>query len=434
MNRKTITTFCKAAVVVAILAQMPVSLNAQVATLDQCQQAAERNYPLVRRYALIEQTQEASVERIGRGWMPQIQLTGQATLQNRVVTLPDALTDMMARQGVEVRGLSKGQYRIGADVSQNIYDGGRVRGQQEVVRRQGDVERAENEVGLYQVRQRVNELYFGLLLVDERISHNEILQELLRANEEKLQSMYDHGTASLYDLNTVKAERIGVRQQLSELRVQRHSLAMTLSAFTGMTVEEVVKPAAIDAAQLQGRRPELLLADQRITLADAQERVLRSNRLPMVSVFASGYYGYPGYDMYHDMFSRNWTLNGMVGLRVSWNLGWLWTDKSDRRRISLQRSMAENQRETFLFNNHIEQIQRNDEMEKYRRLMDDDAEVLELRTQMRRAAESKLGHGIIAVKDLVRDITDESAARTQLSIHEISLLKAMYDLKYAVGE
>lgn len=403
-------------------------LNAGAQTLDECQAAAEANYPLIKKYGLIESTSELTVDNIGKGWYPQIKASAQVTAQNHVVELPGALREMIASRGADVKGLGKVQYRVGVDVSQLLYDGGRIRSQQEVARRQGDVERGQNEVALFQVRKRINDLYFGILLVDDRLVQNEATLELLRTNEKKLNSMYEKGTASLYDRNAVRAERLKAEQRRKELQVQRRSLAIVLSVFIGREVGEITRPqpVAIDGSAAS-RRPELRLADRQIALADAKERQLNASRLPTISAFASGYYGYPGYDMYHDMFSRNMTVNGMIGIRVGWDLGWLWTRRNDHRRIAVERGLAENYRETFTFNNHLEQIEYDDEMEKYKKLVADDEEILELRIQMRRAAESKLDHGIIAASDLVSDITNESDARTALSMHQIQYLKSMYD-------
>ena len=69
------------------------------------------------------------------------------------------------------------------------------------------MQQAQTDVGLYAVRQRVNELYFALLLLDEQLALNRDLQTLLAANEKKLQSLYKRGVAAECDYNTVRAER-----------------------------------------------------------------------------------------------------------------------------------------------------------------------------------------------------------------------------------
>ena len=65
--------------------------------------------------------------------------------------------------------------------------------------------------------------------------------------------------------------------------------------------------------------------------------------------------------------------------------------------------------------------------------MADDTEIIALRTKVRKAAESKLQHGIIAVNDLVKEINNENAAKVQQRVHEINLLKELYDQKYTIN-
>ncbi len=155
--------------------------------------------------------------------------------------------------------------------------------------------------------------------------------------------------------------------------------------------------------------------------------------MPKLGVFAQGYYGYPGYNMFEDMLSRKFSWNGMIGARLTWNIGALYTRKNDKAKLNVQRSMFNVQRETFLFNNNLEQIQQNENIGRYRSLMADDEEIIVLRQSIRKAAESKLAHGIIDVNDLVREINAENAARVQQTVHEIEMLKEIYDQKFTNG-
>jgi outer membrane protein TolC len=335
------------------------------------------------------------------------------------------------QMGLNMKGLRKDQYRIGIDVNQTVYDGGVIRSQKEIAQRQGAIEEAQTEVTMYQVRSRVNEMYFALLLLDEQITLNADLQELLSSSEKKLESMFKHGTAAESDYLSVKAERLNVVQQATNLQAQRRTLAMMLSTFCGIEVQQVQKPVQYAAmpSQQSVQRPELKVIEAQLRLADAQEKSLDAALMPKVGVFAQGFYGYPGYNMFDDMMRHRWSLNGMVGARLSWNIGALYTRKNDKAKIQLQREMAATSRDVFLFNNNLEQMQQNENMERYRRLMADDDEIIALRSSVRKAAESKLAHGIIDVNDLLKEINAENNAQVQKSIHEIEMLKEMYNLK-----
>ena len=416
------------------LLSLPLLLQAQ--TLEECQKAAEENYPLIRQYGLIEKTTELTVANIQKGWLPQVSASAQATYQSDVTSWPDEMKGLMSSMGVNMKGLKKDQYRVGIDISQTIYDGGSISSQKAIAREQGKVLSAQNEANIYNVRARVNEMYFATLLLDEQIVLNKDLRTLLEGNEKKLASMVKNGTAAESDLQNVKAERLNVEQQLVSLESQKQTMMRMLTTFCGIEVKEVQKPV-LPSVTLQneqvGQRPELKALDAQINLLNVQEKALDSQLMPKLGVFAQGFYGYPGLNMFEDMMRHRWSWNAMIGARLSWNLGALYTRKNDKAKLSSQREQVRVSRDVFLFNNNLEQLQQNEEITRYRKLMADDEEIISLRSSVRKAAESKLSHGIIDVNDLVREINNENAARVQRSMHEIQLLKEIYDNKYTTN-
>lgn len=412
---------------------LPIPVQAQTVTPDECQQLAQENYPLIKQYDLIRQTTDYTVSNISKGWLPQISAMAQATYQSDVMTLPDPLQKMLGQQGLDAKGLRKDQYRIGIDINQTIYDGGLISGQKNVARLEGEVQTAQTATDLYAIRQRINDLYFGILLLDEKIQLNKDLQVLLRSNLDKLNSMLSHGIAMQSDVNVIRAEILKAEQQATELASSRKSLMDMLAVFIGKEITELAMPQNVTAQTQGNNRPELHLFDTQIELANAQESLLNARLLPKLSVFAQGHYGYPGYDRFDAMFNRTWKLNGMVGVRLSWNIGALYTRKNDRAKLDTRRGLIESARKTFLFNNHLLEIQRNDGIVKYRQLISDDREIVSLRSDVRRAAESKLEHGIIDTNNLLQEITRENQSRIDLSTHTILMLKEIYDLKYTMN-
>lgn len=420
-------------IVIALL-MLPMSALGQ--TLDECQQAAEKNYPLIQQYGLIEKTTRLTIVNIQKGWLPQVSAQAQATYQSDVTAWPNEMKTMMSGMGIDMQGLTKDQYRVGIDVQQTIYDGGVIGSQKRIAREQGKVQTAQNEVNIYHIRKRVNEMYFGLLLIDEQIKLNNDLQTMLAGNENKLESMTKRGTAAESDLQSVKAERLNAVQKATELASQKQMLQRMLSTFCGMEVTEVRKPqvkADGGGVMAENRRPELKALDAQLSVLNAQEKALNAALMPKVGVFAQGFYGYPGMNMFEDMMRHKWSWNGIIGARITWNIGALYTRKNDKAKLQLQRNMTENSREVFLFNNYLDQIQQNEDIARYQKLMAQDGEIISLRQAVRKAAESKLAHGIIDVNDLVREIIQENAACVQQSVHEIEMLREIYDNKYTTN-
>lgn len=422
----------KKLLLLSVLAVLFPAVRAQ--SLEECRQAAEHNYPIIRQYDLIARTTELTVRNIQKAWFPQISVTAQGSYQNKVTAWPENLQGMFAQMGIQLQGLSRDQYKVGIDVRQTLFDGGTIGSRREIARGEGAVQAAQTEVDLYKIGQRVHEMYFGLLLLDEQLRLNADVNALLRSNEAQLAAMLKSGTASAGDFENVKAERLSAEQQQTELLSQRQTLQRLLSLFCGIPVDSIRRPAVPNLPSGENKRPELLLFDRRLQLTAAQEKAVDAQLLPQLGLFAQGYYGNPGLNLFEDMMKRRWSWNGIAGLKLTWNLSALYTHRNEKSKLRVQRELIENARQQFLFNNQLDETQQSENVRRFRAIAQRDGEIIALRTAVRKAAESKLAHGIIDVNGLLREINKENAAKTQQAIHEIDMLKAMYDLKFSHNE
>ena len=422
----------KKLLLLSVLAVLFPAVRAQ--SLEECRQAAEHNYPIIRQYDLIARTTELTVRNIQKAWFPQISVTAQGSYQNKVTAWPENLQGLFAQMGLQLQGLSRDQYKVGIDVRQTLFDGGTIGSRREIARGEGAVQAAQTEVDLYKIGQRVHEMYFGLLLLDEQLRLNADVNALLRSNEAQLAAMLKSGTASAGDFENVKAERLSAEQQQTELLSQRQTLQRLLSLFCGIPVDSIRRPAVPNLPSGENKRPELRLFDRRLQLTDAQEKAVDAQLLPQLGLFAQGYYGNPGLNLFEDMMKRRWSWNGIAGLKLTWNLSALYTHRNEKSKLRVQRELIENARQQFLFNNQLDETQQSENVRRFRAIAQRDGEIIALRTAVRKAAESKLAHGIIDVNGLLREINKENAAKTQQAIHEIDMLKAMYDLKFSHNE
>ena len=400
----------KKLLLLSVLAVLFPAVRAQ--SLEECRQAAEHNYPIIRQYDLIARTTELTVRNIQKAWFPQISVTAQGSYQNKVTAWPENLQGLFAQMGLQLQGLSRDQYKVGIDVRQTLFDGGAIGSRREIARGEGAVQAAQTEVDLYKIGQRVHEMYFGLLLLDEQLRLNADVNAILRSNEAQLAAMLKNGTASAGDFENVKAERLSAEQQQTELLSQRQTLQRLLSLFCGIPVDSIRRPAVPNLPSGENKRPELRLFDRRLQLTDAQEKAVDAQLLPQLGLFAQGYYGNPGLNLFEDMMKRRWSWNGIAGLKLTWNLSALYTHRNEKLKLRVQRELIENARQLFLFNNQLDETQQSENVRRFRAIAQRDGEIIALRTAVRKAAESKLAHGIIDVNGLLREINKENAAKT----------------------
>lgn len=409
---------------------MPVRGNAAI-TLEECLDKARENYPLVAKYGLVEHTASIELSDINKSWLPRVGVYAQATVQNKVPGLPDALQNVLAQMGQESRGIDLVQYKAGVDVTQTVWDGGASRAQRAVERARTHESQAALDVEMYAVRERVMNLFFGILLLDEQIARTENTVTLLHASRQLMESMLKGGVAMQSDVDMLEAQELSMLQQVTSARNVAKGYRDMLSLYVGENLdsEELVRPHAEMPADLESRRPELELFRARNLVSDARDAAAASSVMPKIGLFAQAYYGYPGLNYFDSMINRNLSFNVLAGVKVSWSIDAFYTRGNSRRRLALATESTDADREVFLFNNRLQATSQVDAIEGLRAVMADDNRIVELRTSVRRAAESQLANGVIDATALLAKITDENQARLTASYHEIELLQAIFQLK-----
>ncbi len=409
-------------------------LHAQL-TLEQCVEHAQENYPLIKKYDLLSKTQEINLSDINKSWLPQIGIYGQGTVQNAVPSFPDALSNIMSQMGTDMPGLGKLQYKVAAELNQTIWDGGTSKSQREIVRADNAEHLAQLDVQLYAIRERVENLFFGILLMDEQIKQIQATQTLLQGNLNRLRAMKTNGTAMQSDVDMMEAQYLTASQQLIPAQSNTQSYRRVLEIFTGIDigVQHLVKPEADMPDNLTVNRPELNLYDMQTRANEIRSSTIKSSLMPKVRLFAQVYYGYPGFDNFKSMMNRDLSLNALAGVKVSWNIGSLYTKKNRERQLQIASEGIDTDRGTFLFNISLQALSQTDRINEMEDIMKEDARIVELRANVRRAAESQLGNGIIDTTALLSKITDENQARLSASYHEIQLIQLIYQLKHTLN-
>ena len=420
MNLKTLT--------IALSFLLPsLCLAQERITIDQCYEWTKANYPAIKRYELIEKTAKYNLSNVGKGWLPKIGVSAKATYQSDVTQLPfDAEKITSVLPGFSIPTMSKDQYQVVAEVSQQIWDGGRIKRAKEVLRSSAAVDKKQLDTDFYTLEQRVNQLYFSCLLHSELLKQNQLLQNQLQINLSRIQSMQANGMANPSDEQLLEVEILQARQKETELAASQEAFLQMLSHLTGKEIDSSAQLAIPHAAaQLsdQINRPELQAMEAQKVLFKSQEKQLKSGMRPHLDLFVQGGYGRPALNMLDNDFN----LYYIAGIRLSWNIGNLYTLKNDRRKLSSNTRLVEVQQETFRFNTRLEIMQQQTEIKKLTALQKADEEILRLRTAVRQAAEAKQENGILSISDLVREITAEDLARQQLSTRHIQHIAAIYN-------
>lgn len=404
-------------------------------SLDRCKLLAREHYPMVRQYGLIAQSREYTLSNAARAWLPQVSLSAQATYQSDVMRWPEEFESMLAMQGLDMPGLRKDQYKVQLDVQQTIWDGGKSRADRLMADGEAREAQMNVEVELYAVESRVEELYFGILLMQEQQRQIEEMVQRLQHSLDHVRTLAENGVAMPADADAVEVQLLTAGQNLAQVKARAQSFRRMLELFVGEPVGGSLQvPVAIVPESYEPERPELGLLDAKLSLLQAREQMLDVALMPRVALFAQGYYGYPGLNMFENMMNSRWSLNGIVGVRMQWNISGLYTSQTSRKQVQNARESLALQRDVFTFNTRLKAEQEDAEIQRLRTALKDDDRIVELRSNVREAAEVRLQEGIIDTNDLLGKISEESAAKIARSTHEIELVKAIYDLKHTLNK
>lgn len=396
-------------------------------TLEDCYEKARINYPLIKQKDYINRTKDYSVSNVWSGYFPQITLLGQATYQSDVTQVP------MPLPGIVIERLTKDQYKAAVDITQTIYDGGVMSSQAGLQESISEIDNQKIEIELVKVKERVNQIYLGIILIEAQLNQIDLVIEDLSANISKLEAAYANGTATKSDVDVLKAELLKAEQRKIELSSSRIAYINMLGLLINEHLDEsttLLTPSQINFQSTEEIfRPELNLYTAQKNLIENQNGLTSSKIIPKASLFFQGGYSKPGLNMFKNDFAWYY----ITGIRFSWTLSNLYSNGNESQINELSKLNVDAQTETFLLNTKITTNQQLQEIDKLKKMIEVDKDIIDLRTSVKESARAKLENGVITPSDYIRDLNAEDTAKQNLEIHKIQLLLAQYNYKITTG-
>lgn len=402
-------------------AQSPSGLS-----IDSCYAMASRNYPLIKQYDLIEKSKEYTIANANKAYLPQVSLTGiGAYIISGLPTI--SLPNSPAPEKHDFQFIGIGQ------LDQLIWDGGATKTQKDIAKASAEVDKATVDISVYDLHDRINQLFFGILVIDEQLIQLNILMENLERSLKSAKLTHDNGLAYQSDVDEVKAELLNAGQRKIEFSYARKGYADMLGFIIGKPLGEEAKmdkPIVLESyASLSNKRPELSLYANQQKLIDASSSFDKVALMPKFGVMGLGVLIEPGITFGTE------TLNSLAlaGLSLSWNTGGVYKYGKNKKLDQLKRDKISNQQETFLFNNTLQLKQGSNEIEKEKEIIRNDDEIVLLKSRIRDAYQLKYDNGMCSMNDLITTINKESEAKCNQALHNVQLLLSLYSYKTKTG-
>nr|MBI1229533.1 transporter [Cytophagales bacterium] len=398
---------------------------AQNLSLDSCQAMARRNYPLISQLDLIEKSKEYSLENAQKGYLPQVNVSGYSMYQSDILTFPFTIP------GTEIEPLRQDLHRIYAEINQPITDLFNVNNQRGLIEINAAVEAQKMEVELYKLKDRVNQLFFGMLLIDAQLQQLDILKRDINSGIAKTSIAVENGIALQSSLDILQVELLKADQNYLDLTANRNAFLQMLSILTDQKLSEstVLLTPENPLPVRDINRPELRLFDLQTQSFAAQSKLLTNKTLPKLNFFFQGGVGAPGLNIVDNSTAAYYT----TGLRLNWNLSSFFTNRKEKALQELNQRGISVQRDAFLLNTDITLRQQNSEIEKMKNLILSDAEIIQLRTRIKTTTQNQLENGTATANDYLIQLNAEDQARQTQILHRIQLLMAQYNYQTTSG-
>ena len=426
---------------VAVAATLP-CLAQRTVTLEECYEAAAKNYPLVRQYELIEKSKDYTLSNASKAYLPQVTFSAKASWQSDVTKFNldrDKLAQSQFGSFInpnELEGMmptmSKDQYGASIDISQTIWDGGAVKARKDAAASQAEADAKSVDASIYGLRAKINELFFGVILMQSNMDQCDLMLSNLETNYKKVESYIENGVAGQADLDAIRIQQLKTKQEALNIRNTKSAYLKMLGLLTGTRFEEdteLVKPEPVAVKNEEIQRPELAMYEAQLKALESQNKQITAGLTPKFGLYVSGGYGRPGLNMLDNSFKPYLT----AGVRMTWNIGNFYTRKNDMRILETKKSGIETQRQAFLLNTSIDISGKDSEIKTLQEQLEYDDEIIALRKSVLKANEARMAEGTISGSDLVGYMNDERLAEQEKAGHEVKMLLAMYNLKYVTN-
>jgi len=413
---------------IIILVLLSFSMKAQqILTLEECYSLVNKNYPLARQTDLLNNRTDLEISVLEKAKLPKVDLNAQATYQSDVIEFPFQLPNST------VEPLNKDQYRATLDVNQLIYNGGSIDAGSKLKMAELEAQKQMVAVNLYQLKNRINQSYFSVLLLQEQKNLLVLKQQQLRSQIDEVKIGVKYGAILPASENVLEAENLKVSQQLSQVNFDREKAINNLSALINIELSQDVILSKAEFPFLSTgnfSRPELQYFDLQNKQIESSKEVISRSNLPKVYGFAQAGYGNPGLNMLDNSFQDFY----LIGLKANWNIFDWGKTKTQKEALAVSQDIVNTEKETFQLNTEMQLKDAGYEIGKMEALIDADKEIIILREKVLKSATSQLKNGVITSSEYLTEFNSLYESMISQKLHEIQLDLAQANYKVIKGE
>ena len=258
-------------------------------SLDSCYKKAFANDPTLLQKYMLNTISDLRTKNLNTAYYPQLSLNGQASYQSDVTTLPIHIP------GMDIPTLDKDGYKATLDLTQTIYDGGYTKKQKDLESVSLQLEQQSLESDIYKLKEKINTLYFNILLFQENKDLLMVLKEDINSKLKKIQSGIKNGIGLESNANSLEAEMLKIDQQVVELDASIVSSFKMLGDYLNSPIPENTKLLlpTVNAGKggYDNDRMEMKVFDLEMQKLKTSESLIGVKTMPKLAAFGQLGYG-----------------------------------------------------------------------------------------------------------------------------------------------
>ena len=393
-------------------------------TLQECYDLVDKNYPLVKQVGLLDQKSTYEIDALNTAKLPKIDLNAQATYQSDVIGLPAALPG--------VNSLNKDQYRATLDVNQLIYNGGIIEANAKLKQAQTKTQQQQVALTIYALKNRINQYFFSILLLQEKKKLLESKDELLISKVKEVKVGVKYGAILPTSELVLEAERFKIKQQVTEINFENAKMLESLAQLTYAEINSttILEAPTSEIKSENGLRPELVFFELQNEQIESSKSVLAKSNSPKLYAFGQAGYGNPGLNMLDNSFQPFY----IVGLKTSWNILDWGKVKKERKALDVAQELVQTEKENFELNNKLELQQLDKDIKKMKELLKSDLEIIQIHEKIVKSADAQMKNGVITTSDYLTEVIRLFEAKNNLAQHQVTLKLAQSNYQVSTGK
>jgi outer membrane protein TolC len=389
-------------------------------SLDSCIQMAKRNYPLIKQNNLISESEKNNLNSDNKSWLPKLSFISKAAYQSEVVEFLG-------------KSFPHDSYLTAVDLEQTLYDGGQVKQQKNLERLNTETELIKNQVELYKLIDRVNQLYSTILLTRENRKTLNIYKDDIGNKKTVLAASVANGMVLQSNLDALEAEELKTEQLLIESKENIGALYQSLGMYINKPIDDSTEfssqPIITTTAGQDINRPELKLFDSQKSLLDVRHKITARSAYPKIVVNAEGAYGRPG----PNFLNQDLRFFGQAAISLRWNIGSLYNLSNEKQNINISKKMVDVQKEVFEFNVKTALLSQTAQINSLKEMIGMDKKIIEKRHSITNTASKQLENGSITSTDYLTELNAEMQAVLNQKVHEVKLMNAITNYNTTKG-